>query len=167
MLRRWFPFVALFAASPIFAADAVDEALSPGLYEPRPAAGTMVQIKVPFLHSPEMEKRWGKPQLIVAADGSYVLTYKPKGGKAGQYFRIVGTRRPIPVITGIDGKPAHDGEATVLGKKIAYFGAGGESSAWQSWGIPLTSSDGRSASYVLIYASSKQWPGGVFPPVAW
>lgn len=154
-------------ASPLLAADAVDEALSPGLYEPRTASGTLAQVKVPFLHSPEMERRWGKPQLIVATDGSYVLTYKPKAGKTEQHLKIVGTRRPIPTIMGLNGRPARDGEATVLGRKTPYFGTGNETSAWQSWGIPLSASDGRSASYVLIYASPKPWAGGVFPPVAW
>ncbi len=172
MSRLLLLLAALAVAGPVFAAeklDAVDEALQPGAYEERAAAGTVAQLTVPFLRSPALERLWGPPRLIVVSDGSYVLVYRSPKIKDGvdRYFKIVGTRRPIPVITDNRGRPERDGSTFVLGQRVKYFGMGNETPAWQSDALLLVAPDGRRANYVLIYAGRRPWPGKFFPPVAW
>lgn len=39
-------------------------------------ARSVKRVSVPFLRSPALQSRWGKPDLLVGPDGSYALRYK-------------------------------------------------------------------------------------------
>lgn len=54
------------------------------------------RIKVPVLRSAALEKRWGKPRLLVGPNGGYALRYEhPR--QRGSHLTIFGSARKYPV----------------------------------------------------------------------
>lgn len=133
------------------------------------------RIKVPVLRSPMLEKRWGKPDLLVGPHGGYLLHYQDPSN-SHRFLNIYGTSKsflpagPLPppyTDLGLDPKtktfnPKEVNQlwsfAEVAGRTIRYCiseGAQGNTPAqFSTETFRLTAPDGRSASYMLR-ASSK------------
>lgn len=146
--------------------DAVDHALAPGLWEAPTAQGTIAQITVPFLHSPEMERRCGKPRLTVVADGSYVLRYQHPTNRS-EFLEIVGTRRPVPPIRDASGNPSRLGTIEVLGQRVPYYVAGNEDPEILTPGLVLTAPGGKKANYVIHAGGKETWAKKQIPKLSW
>lgn len=152
-------------ATPVL--DAVDEALQTGLWEESKGAGRVADLTVPFLSAPALEKRWDRPVLTVVRDGSYVLRYaNPKN--AGEFVKIVGTNRAIPVIRNSAGRPAYDaGTVRIVRTPAPFFRSGNEDPEIMTSGLRLKAPDGRSASYVIRAGGSKAVIERNLAAIAW
>lgn len=109
----------------------------------REKSNNLADIEIPLLHSPALERRWGKPTVSVYEDGSYRLSYVDPNaefeslsisGKPGSFD----TDGPVaPTYSGAyplpDGRvPEYSQDwstATVLGKPTHYYQSGSESGA--------------------------------------
>ncbi|HEX2751391.1 MAG TPA: hypothetical protein VHM91_25500 [Verrucomicrobiales bacterium] len=130
--------------------------------------GSKEGIRVPFLHAPDLEKRWGKPKLTVAPDGSYALSYSnPK--RRFQHLTIYGspgkfpTAGPVPPsYIDVDFTPAGPTTApkrqtwrttTHLGHTLRYCvtspDSGADVAELTTETIALAGPDGRTGSYCL------------------
>ena len=132
------------------------------------------RIAVPVLRSPMLEKRWGKPSLLVGPKGGYLLHYQDPSDKK-RFLNIYGTAKqylpagPLPppyTDLGIDPKtktfnPREVNQlwsfVDVAGRTIRYYICeGSEGSAPRIYATEtfrLTAPDGREASYMLRAAS--------------
>lgn len=132
------------------------------------------RISVPVLRSVELEKRWGKPKLLVGPKGGYALRYEdPKtDGRhltifgSPQMFRSAGPIPPPYTDLGFDAekktfKPVEVSQkwqnVGLAGKNVRYFiqeGASDDRPAQISTEtFRLTAPDGRTASYRIRSAS--------------
>lgn len=133
------------------------------------------RIAVPVLRSPMLEKRWGKPSLLVGPHGGYLLRYQDPSNKS-RFLAIYGTSKnylpagPLPppyTDLGIDPKtrtfnPREVNQlwsfANVGGRTIRYYISEGPQeklpAVYSTETFRLTAPDGRDASYMLR-ASSK------------
>lgn len=137
------------------------------------------RISVPFLHSQALEKRWGKPQLLVGAKGGYALRYEDPADKR-RHLTIFGspqrfgTAGPIPPPYT---KVGHDGNSntfsavevsqtwrktTIAGREVRYcIGEGNFADPAMQMSTEtfrLTAPDGRTASYRIRTASEEAKP---------
>ena len=128
------------------------------------------RIAVPMLRSPMLEKRWGRPSLLVGPKGGYLLRYQDPSDK-NRFLNIYGTAKeylpagPLPppyTDLGIDPKtktfnPQEVNQlwkfVDVSGRNVRYFiseGAQGTLPAqYSTETFRMTAPDGREASYML------------------
>lgn len=82
------------------------------LYRIVEPADSLVKVKIPVLHSPSYEAKWGKPKIQVSAMGDYELSY---ANPAQPFDRLVifGSVKPYPKL---DKAPEVSGEKMVKGE---------------------------------------------------
>lgn len=56
------------------------------------------KVFIPFLHSPALERAWGKPELLVGKDGSYLLSYQSPHSSL-DLFTIHAFSTPFPALS--------------------------------------------------------------------
>lgn len=106
------------------------------------------RIKVPVLRSAVLEKRWGKPRLLVGPNGGYALRYEnPR--RPGTHLTIFGSARKYPT-AGPFAPPYTDlgadaGSGTFSPREVA-----------QSWKSTLIA--GREVRYCIAEAGSEDDP---------
>lgn len=133
------------------------------------------RIAVPVLRAPTIEKRWGKPTLLVGPKGGYLLRYHDPSDR-NRFLAIYGTAKtylpagPLPppyTDLGIDPKtntfnPREVNQlwsfAQVAGRTVRYYISEGPQdklpAVYSTETFRMTAPDGREASYMLR-ASSK------------
>ena len=130
--------------------------------------GSEAKILVPILRAPDLEKRWGKPKLAVAADGSYRLSYSnPK--RRFQSLTIYGSPVSYPAAGAVppsyidvDFTPSGPTTAprsqewktvSLLGRTVRYCvtspDSGADVAEFPTETVSLTGPDGRTGSYCL------------------
>lgn len=132
------------------------------------------RITVPVLRSPSLEKRWGKPRLLVGHAGGYALSYRDPADKNRQLTIFGSPKKYQPA--GLIPPPYTDlgrnaelktftpeevsqgwQSIEVAGKKVRYYiseGSSGEQPMqYSTETFRLTAPDGRSASYRIRCAS--------------
>lgn len=137
------------------------------------------RISIPVLRSPALEKRWGKPQLLVGPKGGYLLRYEdPKDDDT--HLTILGsptmfkTAGPIPppyTEIGFDRKtntvtPKEVSQVwrktTVADRDVRYYTAegfaGDQPAQISTETFRLTAPDGRTASYRIRTATNDENP---------
>lgn len=63
----------------------------------------MEAIKIPLLACPDLEKKWGKPTVAVAEDGSYRLTYMDPN-KSFERVDVLGYAVALPILSSAPGE---------------------------------------------------------------
>jgi hypothetical protein len=146
--------------------------------EPRPyfmsdAPGSLDEVRVPVAQSRILEVRWGKPELSVLSDGSYLLKYQ-QDESGFERLLVIGS----PAIFGTAASPPsymeqiYDEEArepklveqqpewvvgNALGRSVRYAmssaGSGADPQEFATETFRASAPDGRSGSY-RIFASS-------------
>jgi hypothetical protein len=133
------------------------------------------RIAVPMLRAPVLEKRWGKPTLLVGPKGGYLLRYQDPSDQ-NRFLAIYGTAKsyllagPLPppyTDLGIDPEtntfnPREVNQlwsfAQVAGRTVRYYISEGPQeklpAVYSTETFRMTAPDGREASYMLR-ASSK------------
>lgn len=137
------------------------------------------RIAIPVLRSPSLEKRWGKPKLLVGPKGGYLLRYEdPKDDET--HLTILGsptmyrTAGPIPppyTEIGCDREantvtPKEVSQVwrrtSVAGREVRYYTAegfaGDQPAQLSTETFRLTAPDGRFASYRIRTASNDDNP---------
>ncbi len=140
----------------------------------REKSNNLADIEIPLLHSPELERRWGKPTVSVYEDGSYRLSYVDPNASfeslsiSGGPDRVDTDGPVAPTYSGA--YPLPDGRvpefsqdwktATVLGKPTHYYQSGSESGAdapeFTTVTFPVELPGKPVASYSLRAASNKE-----------
>lgn len=144
------------------------------------APGDPAAVRVPILRSATLEQRWGKPKLLVAADGSYHLRYvNPQ--RSFQALYIYGSPKSFAPAAGspppIAGetfdytkhelvsvqRPQEWKTLTIAGKAVRYYVSQAETGAdpvgLSTETFTLTAPDGRTGSYMLSADSDSDKPG--------
>lgn len=128
------------------------------------------RIAVPVLHSAAIEKRWGKPRLLVGPKGGYALRYVNPADPSnhltifGSPERFPTAGRLPPAYTEIPGNAVVPVEVNqqwrsldLVGRTVRYYINEGRIGAvppqFSTETFRLTSPDGRSASYRLRAAA--------------
>jgi len=123
---------------------------------------------VPVLHSPDLEKRWGKPKLLVGPKGGYAMRYTDRRQKdlhltvfgSPEMFPIAGLTPPpyTELIRDPKNNTIHPVEVDQMwrlvmigGRPVRYCvtegGADGQPVEYSTETFRLTAADGREASY--------------------
>lgn len=132
------------------------------------------RIAVPMMRSPMLEKRWGKPSLLVGPNGGYLLHYQDPSNPH-RFLNIYATAKkylpagPLPppyTDLGFDPKtktinPREVNQlwsfADIAGRTIRYYvsegSEGNNARLYSTETFRLTAPDGREASYMLRAAS--------------
>ncbi len=134
------------------------------------------RITVPVLRSPALEKRWGKPRLLVGPKGGYALRYEDPANHdrqltvfgSPQLFQTAGPIPPPYTSLGFDARKNSyaPGEVSqpwqslqLAGRKVRYYIAedhsDGHPAQYSTETFRLTAPDGRTASYRIRSASEK------------
>jgi hypothetical protein len=132
------------------------------------------RITVPVLRSPTLEKRWGKPRLLVGPSGGYALRYQDPADKNHQLtifgspkkYRTAGLIPPPYTDLGRDAEhktfaPVEVSQGwqfiEVAGKKVRFYisegSTGDQPKQYSTETFRLTAPDGRAASYRIRCAS--------------
>ncbi len=132
-------------------------------------------VKIPVMRSAELERKWGKPRIVVLPDGGYSLSYS-KPGSSFETLRIYGAPGTIdsdapepPPYTDIAFDPETRNvttarypqkwnTVTLIGRPIHYYlhspGGGADAPQWSTVTFPLHWPDGPSASYRIMTTSN-------------
>ena len=137
------------------------------------------RISIPVLHSPALEKRWGKPKMLVDAKGGYALRYQDPRDQhrnltvfgSPDMFPIAGLTPPPYTELGMDPKkrtfaPVEVRQmwqlATINGNMVRYCITEGESGdqapQMSTETFRMTAPDGRVASYRIRCATDESTP---------
>ena len=137
------------------------------------------RISIPVLRSPALEKRWGKPELLVGPKGGYLLRYEdPKDDDthltilgSPTMFKAAGPIPPPYTEIGFDKKantvtPKEVSQmwrrTSVEGRDVRYYTAegfsGDQPAQISTETFRLTAPDGRTASYRIRTASNDDNP---------
>lgn len=137
------------------------------------------RITVPVLRSPAMERKWGKPRLLVGPKGGYALRYEDPADSSNQ-LTIFGSPATYPTagrvpppytelaLAGAGGlvQPREVDqvwrEVRIAGREVRYYisegSIGGEPPQFSTETFRLTAPDGRTASFRLRAASGGAQP---------
>jgi hypothetical protein len=134
------------------------------------------RITIPMLRAPRLEKRWGKPKLLVGPQGGYALRYQnPESSTehmtifgSPEKFRKAGFIPPPYTDVGHDPKKMtftpievrQKWQSTrIAGTTVRYYisqgESGGEPLQYSTETLPLTAPDGRFASYRIRVSSAR------------
>ena len=137
------------------------------------------RISIPVLRSPALEKRWGRPELLVGPKGGYLLRYEdPEDDDthltilgSPQVFRTAGPIPPPYTEIGFDREtntvtPKEAGQlwrkTRVAGREVRYYTAegfsGDQPAQISTETFRLTAPDGRAASYRIRTAANDDNP---------
>lgn len=89
-IAGFIPLLLLAHCGPELAPTLPDRGLDIQAFHGVHAPEKRASITIPILRSPELERRWGKPQITVLADGTYRLEYS-KPGNHWETLTIYGT----------------------------------------------------------------------------
>lgn len=135
------------------------------------------RIRVPVLKSAAMEKRWGKPRLLVDSKGGYILRYERPGDDdthltvlgspelflpAGPFpppFTEIGYDRKTKTVTPVEVSQTWK-TAQVADRKVRFYVSegfsGDQPTQFSTETFRLTAPDGRTASYRIRTASNDE-----------
>lgn len=148
-------------------------------------ASSLAAASVPILRAPGLDAKWGAPQMDVAADGSYRLSYKDPS-RPFERLVIYGSPKPMPVLTdpplvsyedlvndeltGLTRPQAWE-TTVILGRSVRWFkeadGGGADGDYWSTEGFSVTAADGRSGNYRLVIESITKAAPARFREVGW
>jgi hypothetical protein len=138
------------------------------------------RISIPILRSQALEKRWGKPKLLVSAKGGYALRYQDPRNRhrnltvfgSPDMFPIAGLTPPPYTDLGMDPKkrtfaPVEVQQmwqlATINGSMVRFCitegGSGDQAPQISTETFRMTAPDGRVASYRIRCSSDESAPG--------
>lgn len=154
-----------------------DPGIQPSAYYSIEPTTSLDSVQIPVLKSAALEKRWGKPEIIVRPNGGYLLSYS-KPGDSFETLRIFGepgridTESPTPPTYTDIGPPApgsssprmieHTQEwstVTLLGRPVHYYlrspGGGADAPEWST--VTFSRGElGPSASYRILTTSNQE-----------
>lgn len=148
-------------------------------------ASSLAGVTVPVLRAPGLDSKWGAPQMDVAADGSYRLSYKDPS-RPFERLVIYGSPKPMPQLTepplvsyedfvndelvGLT-RPQSWQSTVILSRSVRWFkesdGSGADGEYWGTEGFSATAADGRSGNYRLVIETITKSAPARFGEVGW
>ena len=118
---------------------------------------------------PSLESSWGAargPSMEVT--GGQAMTYV-KPGKAHGHVNIVyeGKNPRFPVIRDYAGKLASDGQMTIMGQRVDFYGSGNEDMEISTQPMQLTSPAGDTAWFSFSFSAKEHLEGKNIPAFTW
>ena len=148
-------------------------------------AGSLAGVTVPVLKAPRLEASWGAPEIDLAPDGGYRLSYKDLS-RPFERLVIHGSPRALPALvdppllgyqdfvndelTGLT-RPQSWQSTRILNREVRWFkeseGGGADGDYWSTEGFSATAPDGRSGHYRLVIESITRAAPARFAEAGW
>lgn len=136
-----------------------------------PSAPVSVRDDLPgaWPRSAALESSWGPASgPAQQMNGRQALTYV-KPGERGNYVMVTyeGKSPRFPEIRDFSGKRASDGQLTVMGQRVDFYGSGNEVAEITTQPMQLTSPDGHTGWFTFSFSSKDHLKGKNLPVFNW
>lgn len=133
-----------------------------------PAAESTSALPPAWPRSPGLEAQWGPPSgPSLQLDGTQGMHYSDPA-KRGNYAVVsyMGTAQPRE-IRHFDGKLASDGQMTIMGQTVDFYGSGNEDAAISTQPVQLTFPNGSQGWFTFTFAAPQHLKGKNIPAFIW
>lgn len=136
-----------------------------------PAAQTIPQDELPsqWPQCPGLASTWGPARGPSSQlNGRQAMTYVKPGTRGSHVLVIYEGRNPrFPEIRDFAGKHASDGQLTILGRSVDFYGSGNEDPEISTQPMQLTSPDGQTGWFSFDFSSPEHLKGKNIPVFTW
>ena len=138
---------------------------------PPAAVAPVAQAEVPpeWPRCPSLESSWGPargPSLQL--NGRQAISYVKPGTPRGRVDIVYEGKTPrFTEIRTFDGKRASDGQMTIMGQRVDFYGSGNEDAEISTQPMQLTSPGGHTGWFSFSFSSKEHLEGKNIPDFTW
>jgi hypothetical protein len=136
-----------------------------------PAAEQSARGQMPgqWPRSQALEASWGPAQgPSLHLNGCQCMTYVKPGNHSGAVMVVYEGKNPrFPEIRDFNGKRASDGQLTVMGQRVDFYGSGNEDAEISTQPMQLTSPSGETGWFTFSFSSKEHLQGKNLPVFSW